>query len=375
MIKFILIALFSTTVLAQEVTIGVSRTNFGLINKKDILTVLKCTTKSEKNSFQFKELPNLRGKKSIQTKSIDAFYPVHSSVIKDKMSLIPIYIDEILIISKKKINLEKTINLGSIRGEMQSIFNEHKNLSPKYFVSDITALFKGFEIGRVENIMLYRSQLPKDFDFKKYHVRTFSFENVGIQINNSFESKVNLRHLQLQSNFTSCISNHKFQLSDDRKKTILNAISSDLNKLRQSILKKSKRIEYKNINEKESLWINGDDSFINPILKNEQSKALTAAVTKYSYINELFVFNHQGAIIASTIKTSDFDQSDEDKFKLSQTTGVITTKHINGIYFDVSTKSFQIGLTLPLRDKNGKHFGGAYLGIDINKFYSYYQLN
>ena len=86
MIKFILMALFSTTVLAQEVTIGVSRTNFGLINKKDILTVLKCTTKSEKNSFQFKELPNLRGKKSIQTKSIDAFYPVHSSVIKDKMS-------------------------------------------------------------------------------------------------------------------------------------------------------------------------------------------------------------------------------------------------------------------------------------------------
>ncbi len=81
---------------------------------------------------------------------------------------------------------------------------------------------------------------------------------------------------------------------------------------------------------------------------------------------EIFVFKASGAIVGMSRLTSDFDQSDEPKFKvvLDQDPDQI---QIADIYFDGSTRAFLSQVTVPVVDpENGKVIAAMTVGLDVS---------
>ena len=129
------------------------------------------------------------------------------------------------------------------------------------------------------------------------------------------------------------------------------------------------------VKKKNILWEKGDSQLIKSVLNSKLSEKLSLIGSKYTYITEAFVFNHQGALLASQKLTSDFDQSDEEKFTLVKEYDDFTIRNITNIYFDESSNSFQVGIYIRLEDSKGEFAGGVFIGADINKLITYYKLN
>ncbi len=370
----LLIFFFSSLWLqAVELKIGVSQTNTGRVLKSDIANILKCTSESKNHVFQFQDLPNLRGLKYVEDQVIDAFYPVHVNQNNINHSLLPIYIDEILLVSKNPIDITSPLKIGAIRGDHDNIFDERENFNLDYVVSNSDSLVKGLENNRTKNILIYRSQIPAGLDLSLYFIHTVVFQDVGIQFNYEFIKKLKKSKDDLQKKFISCILNYDFKLSNIRKRAIHMSIAPDIENIQKSI--KFTKVTIKDMRGKDALWEKGDHNLFKSVLSNSLSENLETMTRKYPYINEVFIFNHQGALLASQKLTSDYDQSDEEKFAIVRDYKDFTIRNISNIYFDESSNSFQVGIYIRVNDSKGEFIGGIYLGADINKLITFYKLN
>lgn len=151
---------------AADFIIGHSSSNSGRITEEDIANILKCSTRDKNHKFIFQKLPNLRGIKYVKHTDIDAYYPVHVNLENRDESLLPIYIDEVLMISNKEIKIKDNQSIGIIRGSHRGVLAEYKNLKPEFLVNNVKSLIKGLNGGRVNSIVMYRSQLPRSFNLK-----------------------------------------------------------------------------------------------------------------------------------------------------------------------------------------------------------------
>ncbi len=84
-------------------------------------------------------------------------------------------------------------------------------------------------------------------------------------------------------------------------------------------------------------------------------------------IDELFVMDHKGFLVASSDLTSDYWQGDEDKFQRS-----FGRAHdeifVDRIGFDASTRTFQSQVSIPLKDEDGRaDLGVVMMGLNIEK--------
>lgn len=370
---FLKLSLLLSSVQAAEIRIGVSKSNAGPVGQSDIENILKCTTRSRKHRFSFESFPNLRGLKYIKEGKIDAYYPVHVNDKNMSFSLLPIYIDEVILISKKMINLDENIEVGLIRGEHENLIKGHPKLKPEFIVTSTDSLLKGLKSNRIGAILLYRSQLPEHFDFHNYDTHTFLFKDVGIQISESFEKKVKANRDSLQNNFIRCILNYDFRLSKIRKRAIQHSISKDIKNIASRLI--MNRVEIKDIGDREKRWRADNKKLKNSILKNSLTQKLEKLAKDYPFVTEAFVFNHQGGLLSTLKMTSDFDQSDEEKFQILKEFKEFSIRNISNIYFDESSNSFEVGIYIRLHDSKGRFAGGLYIGADINKLISFYKLN
>lgn len=356
----------------NKIEIATSDSYAGPVTNGDIKRVLSCTFNSEIKEEDFFELPYLRGIKYIQQKKIDAFYPVHVKNKNRKTVLYPIYMDEVLLISKKELDFSKQIPVGLIRGGHSNILKTNLNFEPYFVVSKVSSLIKGLESSRVPAIIIFRSQIPKSFNVSNYHLRTIVYEDFGIELNPLIEDKSNLSLDTLQERFRNCVAKNYFVLPDKTKERIVESFLNDYSYLRS--LFQFERKEVKEIPKKEKLWNLNDKELINSILNNEFTKKLRSIKSRFNYINEAFIFNYQGGLVSSLEMTSDFDQSDEIKFKILLDKTAFSKKNISNIYFDKSASSFQVGIFIRLVDKKGRFAGGLCLGVDVNKLISFYDI-
>ncbi|KZB64845.1 hypothetical protein AUP42_18525 [Thalassospira lucentensis] len=83
-------------------------------------------------------------------------------------------------------------------------------------------------------------------------------------------------------------------------------------------------------------------------------------------IAEIFVFNTKGAVIGMNRLTSDFDQSDEPKFKVIIRQDPDLSQ-IADIYFDGSTRTFLSQVTVPVIDPDtGNIIAAMTVGLDVS---------
>jgi serine phosphatase RsbU (regulator of sigma subunit) len=89
------------------------------------------------------------------------------------------------------------------------------------------------------------------------------------------------------------------------------------------------------------------DPLLNEILKNPASESLGRYVGQHHLVAELFVTDGIGRVVAATGKTSDYDQSDEDWWKVGTALpeGAMWT---DSLHFDESANVFSLDLVVPL---------------------------
>lgn len=93
-------------------------------------------------------------------------------------------------------------------------------------------------------------------------------------------------------------------------------------------------------------------------------------------VNEILVFDRQGANVAFSRVPSDFNQADEVKFQ--QTIGVaqdnkpsaMSDSFLDDIVYDASTQSFQAQWTRVVRSPEGDAIGAITLGLDVETLLS-----
>jgi hypothetical protein len=355
---------------SKNIQIGVSDSNPGPVKIKTVLEILECTL-DKKFPVTTLKVPTLRGKNLVDKEKIDAYYPIHITAKTKSRSLIPIYIDETIILSKNPI--KENMNIGLTRGNHQKLLNSFPEYKTSYIVDSVESLLKGFNENRISSIIINRSQIKKNSQFNFKYSKTLAYEDVGIYYNPQFIKKINKSKQDLNNSFLKCILDYRFPLSTERKKTIFTAMKNDLVQLKKSFI--FEKLTIQEIDKKEALWKENSDqsqNFINKILKSNISTKLKRELKKFDFINEAFIFNHQGALLGSIGTSSDFDQSDEAKFSLSKTKS-LNVHNISHLYFDESSRTFQTGITIPLFSNN-VHIGGLYVGADINKLLKYYDI-
>lgn len=378
MIKTYLISfacLICLRVHARDLEVGIFKNNPGLISLDDFEELARCTFKKDLNEIKLNILPGPRIESYLREAKLDAAYPYPLEKSEQERGLYPVYIDEVLQISNSSKKVVKTY--GVTHSDRQSLSPYLKDKEINYKVNQVESLFKGLERDRTDSIVVRRSQIPHDFNLGLYKIKSLFFEHYGIRVTQNllFKSKTNFK--SLLSRFRMCLDRKTFSISQERKSEISRKILSDLNSLSRKMNLK-KRITLKDIAKKERIWHEeGKSSTLlkNTVIRSSHSLKLVKAISEFDYIEEAFLMNHQGGLIATYKITSDFDQSDEEKFISVIKNKNFNTNHISDLYYDDSINKFLIGLSFPLKNKKGEILAILYIGADINKLLTHYSIN
>ena len=113
-------------------------------------------------------------------------------------------------------------------------------------------------------------------------------------------------------------------------------------------------------------WLSGteDQARVQALLKNPCAKALQGFTAGRPGYREAFVMDGQGALVATTRKTSDYWQGDEDKWRLSfaEGRGAVYTSEPK---LDESVGVRLIHISVPVMD-DGKAIGVLTAGVDAD---------
>lgn len=108
----------------------------------------------------------------------------------------------------------------------------------------------------------------------------------------------------------------------------------------------------------------GLGNFMLPYLDNPAVEELARLEEIAGYVQESFVMDNQGGLVASTTKTSDYWQGDEAKFTDSFKGGTGAV-HIGDVEFDNSAQAYLVQVSIPVME-GGKAIGAITIGIDID---------
>lgn len=367
---FFIVLLFQSLSIADTIKVGSVDQYLGFVKKDAILKILSCTTSFPDKNIEIIDFPKARVEKNFLSKILDAYYPVSSLDNSISAGLYPLYVDEFLLISVKGVNEKKEKYIGVIGDHLSYIQKFLPEATKLYKVQNIDALFGGLERKRVTSIAVRRSQLYKDFKLKDYEVKSLYFEEMGIRINDSFARKTKSSFEVLSKKFKQCLANFDFRLEVDQKKEIFNYLKIELDQVFKFLPYDENLFNIENISAKEKLWYEESakrQQLADSTLNNAVATFLTESFKKYDFVTEAFIFNSKGGLVASIEETTDFDQSDEEKFSILKGNIVFKEEHIQNIYFDTSTGKFQLAISYPLKDNKGKFAGGLFLAADINK--------
>lgn len=115
------------------------------------------------------------------------------------------------------------------------------------------------------------------------------------------------------------------------------------------------------IQELDADWIAGKNrTEINNVLSNEISKIFQQKVSSYEsdygykIFPEIFFTNEYGALIGSSGRTTDYDQSDEGWYEI----GLASSEYyVEDVVYDETAEAVVIGIVIPLRDNDGNFIG------------------
>ncbi|NNJ99469.1 MAG: cache domain-containing protein [Desulfatitalea sp.] len=109
----------------------------------------------------------------------------------------------------------------------------------------------------------------------------------------------------------------------------------------------------------------GISSEMKALMESACSLFLKSIQDSQSYFSEIFVMDNQGANVAMTVKTSDYWQGDEAKFKkaFNEGNGAV---FVDEVKFDDSAQAYLVQVSVPVWD-GSQAIGAVTFGIDVDK--------
>jgi len=127
------------------------------------------------------------------------------------------------------------------------------------------------------------------------------------------------------------------------------------------------------INQIDSSWNSQNSVYAEAIIHNDLSNILVEQASYYNkawnfnnmagnttFVKEIIITNSYGATIAATEKSSDYRQDDEKWWNQARNTGY----YVDNIYYDQSTKSNAVAISLAITDEQGNFVGVAKYVLD-----------
>lgn len=129
----------------------------------------------------------------------------------------------------------------------------------------------------------------------------------------------------------------------------------------------AKRVPLEQIKKLDGDWrgATGVADFMKVYLDNDASKALRKHAAANKAINEAFAMDDQGAIVATTSRTSDYWQGDEEKWSKSFDGGR-GAEFIDKASFDESTQSYSVQVSIPVMT-NDQAIGALTIGVSLDQ--------
>ena len=112
-----------------------------------------------------------------------------------------------------------------------------------------------------------------------------------------------------------------------------------------------------------------DDPELAPLLKDELAERLRAFQRRHPLFVEIFVTDREGRLIASTEKTTDYWQADEEWW----TQAVRCRKGeawLEGLQFDESSATFSLDISVPIATQDGAKVGVLKASLNASPFFS-----
>ncbi|MDD5585089.1 MAG: PAS domain S-box protein [Candidatus Omnitrophica bacterium] len=117
-------------------------------------------------------------------------------------------------------------------------------------------------------------------------------------------------------------------------------------------------------------WVQepAESALFSQYLENDSSLTLKEIVGQERETAEIFITDKFGGLVASSEKTSDFYQADEEWWQKAFNLGKGSI-YVGDIEYDKSSDSWGIAVAVPIRDSESQVIGISKCVIDINKFF------
>lgn len=328
-------------------------------------------------------VPQNRAIHGLRTQTIDGYFAVDESTLLNEYALptAPVALEKWYFYSLNPIDDYTNTRLAAIAGSNEALWLEDSPYELTMTVSHPRQLLALLERGRVDAVMLDQRVMGllqlTDNGIGRLASSFIRFAPLHLYLNRRFVSEHPDFIDRFNRNIGPCVSSD-FTLSQDETRT-LELLAQDLMAELQREIDLEHFLSQPLRHEQLSDILNADalwqalapelpSDLARELLIRPESKALaTWKATHQPLITEVFVMDRLGANVALSQLTSDYWQGDEEKFQqiIEQPSGSL---YLEPVYFDASTQTFQIIVSMPVRASSSDRLLGAIaIGLNIER--------
>lgn len=275
------------------------------------------------------------------------------------------------------------VRYGAILGSHQAdwFYSQHYKLEVE--VSDIAQLVQLLAIGRIDAVLAdleefthtaSRLKLPAD----QFEQRFFRYVPLGVYFSQlRLQQKPGfMRHFNAAVHL--CAS-APFALAQSEQQQILTLLLGSVQQLARDrtlldAVQQQNRatLTLAHIRQQDALWQQelqqgqNKSDLAHQLLQTKASAQLRQWQDSYNgLVTEVILMDNQGANVAISEITTDYWQGDETPFL--SVFGQQSDYFIDVVEYDQSTRRFQVKLSVPVSDAQGRHSGALSIGIDVER--------
>lgn len=275
------------------------------------------------------------------------------------------------------------VRYGAILGSHQADWFNNHNYKLEVEVSDIAQLVQLLAIGRIDVVLAdleeftqtaSRLKMPAD----QFEQRFFRYVPLGVYFSQlRIQQKPGfMRHFNAAVHL--CAS-APFALAHSEQQQVLALLLNDIKQLARNHIVLEALAKQNltagtlaDIRQQDSLWqqelLQGknEGSMAHALMATRASAQLLHWQESYNgLITEVILMDNQGANVAISAITTDYWQGDETPFL--SVFGQQSDYFIDVVEYDQSTRRFQVKLSVPVLDVQGRHSGALSIGIDVER--------
>lgn len=274
--------------------------------------------------------------------------------------------------------------IGTILGSQQAVWLEESGYSIALQVTGLTQLVRLMQAGRIEGVLADKEQFEAalrqlDIPADSFQFRFSRYVPLGVYFNQNSMRRVPDFLERFNQAIPACVPDGFFLPEDERRRIealvvpVLRqwAVLPELLTTVRDQNSDTVLLDRLEIGRQDAAW--QDDVRAKRVPRRDhvlhrplsrQLRALKAQAQPWA--NEVIVMDRQGLNVGISDLTSDYWQGDEPKF--TEVFGQAADRvFIDQVQYDLSTRKFQVQVSVPLVDALGEALGALTVGVDVEQ--------